>query len=65
MAGEGLRGYIYAAKVKAALYHVSVIGLEINFWLIKPVVAAVMTSEISLSVQVYKVIISKDEIRHA
>jgi hypothetical protein len=44
MAGDGLQDTIYA------LYHVSVIGLEINFCLLKPIVTAVMTSETSLCV---------------
>ena len=50
MAGEGLQDNIYAVKVKAALYHVSVIGFEINFWRIKPIFTAVITSEMPVAV---------------
>jgi len=62
IAGEGLQDNIYAVSVKDARYHVSVIDLEINFWLLKPIVTAVMTSEISLCVQEFKVVISKNEV---
>jgi hypothetical protein len=47
MAGEWLQDTLYAVKVRATLYHVSVIDLQIDFWLIKPIVTAVITSEAS------------------